>query len=487
MGVESLHPLYAARLDDWVLLEDCYEGERRIKAQGDRYLPPTSAMRANGYGQSTGLGRVSQGQAAYDAYRLRAVFPDDLRKAVTGMVGVMHRKPPAVEDLPPALEPMLERMTIDGESWHLLWKRITAAQLLDGRCGLAVDVPDGASVADALPYVVLYGAQAVRNWDAGRPTQSSARRDLQLVVLDETSFELSPDMQWTPVVRFRVMSRGARLEQLGLGGLPDAYVTALVDQNGELSAAPWVAPSIAGNFLREIPFVFVNPNDLVPEPDVPPFLGLANQALAVYRGEADYRQGLHLQSQDTLVRIGGDADERDVALGAGALIDVPIGGDAKFIGVSATGLSEQRECLQNDRAKMGEQSMEGLDVGGSADQSGEALRVRVSARTATLTSMQQAAAGAIRDCLIHAGRFMGVGEDLLQAIVVKPNTDFSDARVDAASVNALMDARSKGLPLSDESIHAFLQRNEYTTLSFEEEQRLILARAQQQQSQTEPA
>jgi hypothetical protein len=468
MSAQATHPLFDLRFDDWILLGDAHEGERQVKAKADAYLLPTRAMRDNGFGKGTGLGNTSPGQAAYDAYKARAVFPDDLRKAVAGMVGVIHHKPPTVS-VPKALEPMVESMSVDGESLELLWQKVTMAQLLFGRCGLLVDVPDRALAGDAIPYAALYAATAVRNWDAGRPTAAAARRKLRFVTLDESAVELQPDMSWRYVQRYRIC---AMAEALGVPEL-SGYVTALLEQDQEVDTAEWVQPKVAAP-LAEVPFVFVNPTDLVPEPDVPPLLGLATLSMAVYRGEADYRQGLHLQSQDTLVRIGGDPEVTEVELGAGAVIDVPAGGDAKFIGISATGLPEQRQCLENDRKKLGEQSMEGLDAGtGSSDQSGEALRVRAAARTATLTRLQHAAAGAIRDCLVHAGRFLGLSDSELDQIEVTPNLDFSSQKALPIDVSNLMDAKTKGAPLSRESIHTWLRENEYTDKTFDEEQELL--------------
>jgi hypothetical protein len=220
--------------------------------------------------------------------------------------------------------------------------------------------------------------------------------------------------------------------------------------------------------------VFVNTNDLVPEPCQPPLLGLANLCMAIYRGEADYRQTLFMQGQDTLVRVGATEEQREMQTGAGAIIDLPMGGDAKYVGVSSSGLSEQRQALENDKAEADLHAVQALDAGdGKQAESGEALRVRVSARTATLASLQLTAAQALKDCLTLAGRWMGLSEAQLESIVVEPNLDFTDDKVDAATLNGLMDAKLKGLPLSLESIHSYLQRNEFTQLSFEEEMQKV--------------
>src|SRR5690606_16749209 len=131
---------------------------------------------------------------------------------------------------------------------------------------------------------------------------------------------------------------------------------------------------------------------------VPPLLGLSNLCLAIYRGEADYRQALFQQGQDTLVVIGGleyDEQGKPLRLGAGAVVGVPLGGDAKYVGTEGKGLAEMRQALENDKAAAVQRGARLLTAKGGDRQSGEALRVRVAAQTATLTIMAKTAAAGL--------------------------------------------------------------------------------------------
>lgn len=469
--LDDLHPLYTDRAPDWELMSDVNAGERAVKAQGEKYLPPTRGMTENGFGQPATLG-----QRQYDAYRTRAVFHDIVREAVGGLLGVLHRKPPVVE-VPTALQPMIERATLAGETLELLWRRISEAQLLHGRCGLLVDVPDGADAANAIPYIAMYATGSIRNWDVGQ--QRDGRQVAELVVLDESGWERDA-LTWRQVTQRRVLSLGAIVQALGVEGVegfdagPTDYVVGVARATGpgaevDIASAKWIVPSIASRRLDRVPFVFVNANDTTPDPDQPPLLGLAHLALALYRGEADYRQALFLQGQDTLVVSGATAEQaKNMKLGAGAIINLQAGGDAKFIGVSSQGLPEMRQALENDKAQASRYAVQMLDTGGQAE-SGEALRVRVSARTATLATLNLTAAAALRDCLVHAARWMGVSDAEIEKIVVEPNLDFSDATVDTIAISALMDAKVKGAPLSKKSIHAWLRRHEFTDLEYDDE------------------
>jgi hypothetical protein len=235
-------------------------------------------------------------------------------------------------------------------------------------------------------------------------------------------------------------------------------------------------PQIGGRTLPELPFVFIGANDLVPEPDEPPLLGLSNLALAIYRGEADYRSTLFYQGQQTLVIIGGNLEDVDdnqqLRVGNKGVIDlraVP-GANAKYIGVSAAGLGEMRQSIKNDDDKAASFGVAFMDVGSARGESGEALRIRVAARTTTISALAQAAGAGLEQALKYCA--MWVGEDPDQVSVV-PQTDFADANVAGASLLAFMQAKQLGLPLSLKSLHRMMQLNDLTEMDFDEENEQI--------------
>jgi hypothetical protein len=222
--------------------------------------------------------------------------------------------------------------------------------------------------------------------------------------------------------------------------------------------------------MPEIPFVFVGANDLVPEPDESPLLGLSNLALSIYRGEADYRSTLHYQGQQTLIIIGGnvsDVDEnQQLRVGNKGVIDLRIGGDAKYIGVSSAGLGEMRQAIKNDDEKAASFGVQFMDVGSARGASGEALRIRVAARTTTIQQIAVAAGAALEQCLKFAAQW--VGEDPAE-VSVAPQTDFADANVAGASLLAFMQAKQLGLPLSLKSLHRMMVLNDMTDMTYDGE------------------
>ena len=359
MALDDKHPEYVARLGEWLQMRDTYAGEREVKRKRLDYLPATEAMIQDGMTQPS-----SPGWKDYEAYLKRAYFHDSVRDAVKAMVGIMHMKP-AVIKLPPKLAPMVDKATIQGEGLQMLMRRINEAQLVYGRCGLLVDAPTGVDPFNAIPYISFYEPERIINWDAGR--RDEGRNLLELVVLDESGFQRE-GFTWVNERKHRVLARGIpnSLES-GWTRPTTADKFALCVKVNDMSMpipSDFINPQIGGILLDDIPFVFIGANDLVPEPEVPPLLGLSNLALAIYRGEADYRQTLFLQGQNTLVIIGraGDDDEQ-LRVGAKGVINIRIGGDAKYIGVSAAGLGEMRTSLKTDQDNAGAMGVAFMDVG----------------------------------------------------------------------------------------------------------------------------
>lgn len=456
--ISTRHPEYLDFSEDWTQLRDTYRGERVVKREGVKYLPMTSGMVADG----ALTGGSSKGWLAYEAYRKRAVFPELVKEAVETMLGVMHFKPPVIE-LPAAMEPLLKRATKRGESLEGLLRRINEEQLVTGRVGLLADVADNVQ-GPVLPHLALYDAEDVVNWDQGSRGESKIEQ-LQLVVLDETGPERSSDgFGWEDKERYRVLVLGDLHEDEAEGKA--VYRMGEFREGDTFNESALVEPSTAGKRLNEIPFVFINSKDIVPLPDEGPLLGLSNLALTIYRGEADYRQALFMQGQDTLVIVGGRDREGETRLGANASIELPQGGDAKFIGADSSGLPELRSALENDYTRGKDRAASLVEAVSRGAESGEALRVRVAAKTASLTQVAIAGAFGLQEVLRKVARWIGANPE---EVIVTPNLDFVADTWGGQDLSALMGAKMLGAPLSLLTIHELSQRRGLTERTWEEE------------------
>lgn len=459
-NLDSKHPQYAQHALDWRQQRTTFAGERAVKDGGFEFLPATAGQRADGITSAE-----QDGYQDWDAYKRRAVFHEFHREAVETMLGVMHNKPAQFE-LPAVLEPLRARATLRGESLDMLLRRINEEQLKLGRCGIMGDVVEGQD----LPHIALYHAEDLINWDDGE--REDGVESLNLVVIDESEqVRTSDGFEWENVEKYRVLVLGDLVEnEQGESGA--RYRAGEFRDKAQFDESELAEPNIRGRTLEEIPFRFVNVKDVVAEPDQGPLLGLSSLALAIYRGEADYRESLHKQSQDTFVTIGlVKEDGKPLRVGAGAHVSLPSGpgNDAKWVGVDSQGLTEQREALQNDMMRAESKSNALVEAVSSAAESGEALRIRVSARTASLNQIAWTGAFALQELLRILARWLGASEAEVEKTTVTPNLDFVDERLAAIELSTLMGSKMLGAPLSLRTVHGIMFERGLTDLTFEEE------------------
>lgn len=481
MGLDYRHPEYTDHLPDWQMMRDFYKGERAVKLKGTTYLPATPGMIADGYGQNTNTSNL--GYTAYDGYKSRALFPDYVKEAVEAYIGLLHLKEPTIS-LPSQLEFLRDRATLHGESLSMLLRRINEEQLVSGRVGLLLDLPAQLTTTTAIsgpvnPYIAFYAAETVVNWDDNHIGEGEA--NLNLVILDESGKKRDDNFNWILQGKYRVLMLFEGVDQDGQPIGKQEYRFGVFESPGggtpvfvesDMKAAQW-----RGQVLDTVPFVFVNSKDITPETDEPPLMGLARLCRAIYCGEADLRQNLFMQGQDTLVLSG----ERKKAIneiegattirtGAGSVIEMETGGTAEYVGVTATGLAEQRQNLIEDHQRAASRAGQLINMKANGVESGDALKTRVAAQTATLTTIALAGAAALEKILKMAARWIGANEN---EVKVDPNLEFADYDMSGDNLVKLMTAIEMGAPLSLESVHGLMAEQGVTRMDFKTEMELV--------------
>jgi hypothetical protein len=439
-GVDAKHPEYADHVSEWTLMRHTHRGEKAVKEAGEEYLPMPSGFRV----------QADSGRAMYGAYQKRAQFPEIVAPTIRGMIGVIHRTEAQIE-MPDAMLGLWERATSDGLPLEALHRRITGELLLTGRYGLLVDAP---STGGDLPYLAGYSAEALINWS----------EDRDFFVLDESGWKRD-EFAWSDQKGYRVLR------------LVDGRYE-VETYSGTTRGADVLQPTArGGQSLDQIPFVVIGPRDLAVAPQEPPLIGVARAALALYRLDADYRHQLYMSGQETLVVINGDAP---TAIGAGVVITLTSGQgedgkeytpDAKYVGPSGRGIEAHRTAIQDERENAVAAGARIFDSAKKAAESGEALRLRYAAQTATLTSIAQASAAGVEKALRFAAVMIGADPN---AVVVKPSLEFLDASLDPSAAEALLRVWQGGA-ISFETLYENLQRGEIASAerSAEEELKLI--------------
>jgi hypothetical protein len=444
------------------MLRDAFKGERHVKGKGSVYLPPLVSHVLDGMNKPTDKGKI-----AYESYLMRAVFPDYVQVGVETLVGVLNAQP-AKFQLPAKMEYLLKKATNKGESLDALLRRIHEQVLITGRVGLLGDLPARPDPKNPLPYMALYTAESILNWDDGEAEDMA--ETLNLVVLDETTNKRT-GASWERKEIYRALILGTADANETKG----VYKFGVFDGEQDFVEDQMTTAMLRGKPLDEIPFVFINAKDNLTEPDVPPLLGLGRLCYTIYRAEADYRFTLFMQGQDTLVVIGGVLDTNvnageSLRVGAGARIDVNLGGDAKYIGVSSDGLSEQKEAIQNDKMAAAVRTGQLLAPGKMSMESGEALKTRVAAQTATLTSVALSSAWGLERLLRTLAKWMG---EKPEEVKVVPNLDFTNVAIEGQDIVQLITAKNLGYPISYESLHKIAKARGLVDTTFAEEMALI--------------
>ena len=222
-----------------------------------------------------------------------------------------------------------------------------------------------------------------------------------------------------------------------------------------------------GRYLDRIPFVIINSVDLTSDVDDPPLLDLGNLCMTIYRTDADYRQNLFMQGQDTFITIGMNVDgDESVRTGAGSRVDLPLGGDAKYVGVQSTGLAEQRQALEKLESRAGSMGAQTLDSTSRERESGDSLRIRVAARTADMNQIVENGASGLESILKTVAIWMGENPDEVEVI---PNKEFGEQQLTGQTMVEMATAATLGFPLSRETMHGIARKRRMTELTFEEE------------------
>lgn len=451
----ATHPVYDGFAPTWRLMRDATEGEDAVKQRGETYLPMKSGTRA--------IADETLKKAAYEAYKLRAEFPEIVAPTIRGAVGTMLDQAASIE-LPPQLEPMREKATRDGLTLNGLHRRIAIEVMDTGRYGLLPGISE-----QGAPYLAGYVAEAITNWDA-------PEGDLDWLMLDESASVLDRDSgKWEAQSRFRecYLENGRYLSRLwvqsGSGWSAEDPQEAKQAPRGGRSAG-----------LNMIPFVFIDTNDLTPEPDDVPLYGLARLAVRCYRLDADYTFALHMTSEPTPVAIGFDDAKEAInqgqaptTLGSSKLWLLPKGGDAKYLEFSGPGLEQQAKAID---AALQRAVVFGAQIFGDnrrMAESGEALRLRLGNQQSTLKTIAMTSAAGLEKALKNVAVWVGADPEKVK---VEPNLDFVDHELSAQEIMAIVAGWQAGA-YSKMTMFDRFKRGELIPAerAFEEEEELIAA------------
>lgn len=263
MGITSEHIEYTRMAGKWQRCNDVSAGTDAVHEGGERYLPRLQDQTDENYKKSL----------------QRTILFNATWRTITGLVGMIFRKPPLVE-VPTAIESMLDDVTMSGESLFMVAQDIAEESIKVGRVGILVDHPAGldgtatmaaAQSAGMRPFIKIYKAADIYNWRIGRVNNKTMLTEVRL----KESHEV-PDGLWDVkyVNRYRILSL-----------IDGAYTVRLfeIGDKGEEVLISETVPTMRGASLGYIPFQFISTDDITPDVDLPPLVDLVDMNLHHYR------------------------------------------------------------------------------------------------------------------------------------------------------------------------------------------------------------
>lgn len=450
MPINTIHPEYKLREEEWQRNRDALGGERAVRARGVDYLPAPPGMSTGKPGEFLEGGK-RVGTSRYAHYQSFAEFPEIVEPALNGFQGIIHCKEPKIE-LPEQMEYLLKDATVNGDTLKELWQTMTRYILSGSRIGLLCDVGE----EDDKIRFATYSVENIINWRLG--PKRSGEKPL-FVVLRECR-EVSADDD-----PFRA-SRVTYYRELRV--IDGTYRSRLVeDREGRfVQVGPWEEISYFGKPFEEIPFLSVNVLDTGFEYGAVPLSPLTKRALRIYRLTADYYRSLYIKSDPQIVLSGVMDEDVPTEIGGGGPWNFP-NTDAKatYLDIDGKGIPLQREAINDQYTRFWEEGARLLQAGDGASESGKALQRREQAKQVTLRNVVINAANALQKTLRKIAEVYGINPEM---VVFKPDLDFASPSISGQLAFEWAQAKNAGFPISDEELHAIGVRGGATEYSYEE-------------------
>ncbi len=448
IDIEAQHPEYKSRVAEWDLCNDCYVGENAIKLKQNTYLPKLDRH-----------DDTNEGKARYADYLSRATFFGVVSTVVTGRVGQVMRLPATV-DFPPLLQDWTETIMRDQSNLTEMTKRVLTEVLTTGRVGMLLDrLEDGGE-----PYVVMYKAQDIINWE-------TENERLIRVVLQESYIVTQENKVGKDIQASHIRYRELRINEFG------KYEVAIwLDKNGKYYEAELIEPKNAGLSMTDIPFQFINADSVSVNTAKPPLLDLANLNVAHYRNSADYEQLLHrVGVAATFFTAGMDEDE------ANDPSNLAVGPDVRWHSRNPNAKYGILEFSGSSASAMESAMLEKMQmmatIGGQLVQrhrkqveTAETARLRSASENSTLDTMVTTVETGIKQLLQMSAVWLNVPSEISFLL----NRDYLDDRWSPEELKAVNEAEMLGL-ISKQSAFQIRQKMEVypEAWTFEEESALL--------------
>lgn len=456
MPVNTPNVQYTASLSVWDKCQDFYSGAKTVKEAGVKYLPRLD----------------SQTESEYQAYKMRALLFNAMRRTVQGLAGAVFQKAPVTE-FPKELDEQLKNVTLTGKTLGTFGLGTLKEILKKGRVGVLIEMQKETPENNGRPYWVQFQAQSIINWDTHNV---GGMHHLSRVVLMEKEFvrDDKDEFVMKQITQYRVLS-------LNLEGQYEQNTYRLNKSGGtegKWEAVPElkVIPLRNGDPLEFIPFVFIGPTSIEPDIEDAPLEDLAEVNHSHYMTSADYEHALHWLALPTPWAAGLTLPTgTKLNVGAGAYTSPDSNfkmGMLEYSGAGVASLRDRDETKRKMMAALGARLLEDS----IASEATLGIMMRANGEQASLKTIAEQLSLALTWCAKVHLWWITAGTDKAEALPVKIalNDDFVATTMTPEELKAIILAYQAGA-ISFETMYESLQKGELTRegVTAEDEKALI--------------
>ncbi|WP_211440933.1 DUF4055 domain-containing protein [Collimonas humicola] len=461
--VTTEHKDYTAMKEKWQRCRDVAAGQDAIRKNGLSYLPQLA----------------DQTPEAYQAYLTRAAFFNATWRTISGLSGMLFRKPEIIE-APAGIKDYLEDVTMGGEPLHIFAQEVARECMTVGRCGLLVDFPvvdrDGiitvarAQAMGLRPTLQRYTAESIINWRTGAVNNITK---LLMVVLTEEATVKIDEFASEAQTQYRVLD----LTQDPADATKLAYRVRLfkIDKasDSQVQIGEDQIPLMNGQPLREIPIAFLGVDCITTDIQLPPLIDLVDLNIAHFRVSADYEHGCHFTGLPTPYVCGytPSIEGEKLYIGsASAWVFQDAATRVGYLEFGGGGLGALERNLDRKEAQMAAIGARLLAADKRLNETATTAAIHHGGETSILSAIAQVLSLGITKTLTIFAEWAGAAGKVSYDI----NRDFFPVPMDAPTLQALVGAWQAGA-ISSEVLFENLQEGEIisSTATFEKEQAKI--------------
>lgn len=417
MPIDSIHPYYRDRQEDWLDCRTAFEGQRAVKHAGVRYLPKLKG----------------QSNEEYAAYRGRALFYSITSKTLSALLGMAMDKPPEIV-APDKMKSYFEDNS--GTQFMEVLANAISEVLLMGRYGVLVDRPiDGGK-----PFITKYKTEDIINWDVTDDGR------LTMVVLREAYVAKAKDDEyvWEEKIRYR------KLEILN-GRLSITVHEPQDERNTTFQSSTPTTITNTGVEMSYIPFFSVNTLGLDMCPSKPPMQDIVDINYSHYRTSADLEHGRHFTGLPTPYVTGAEINGSLNIGSVSAWVIPDANAKVGFLEFTGQGLQSLEKALAEKQSQLASLSARLVDNSTRGSEAAETVKLRYLSETASLRAIVRAVeafVNAVYNCIAD---MEGLGKN---SVNITLNKDFLSNRLTAQELTAWVEAYIAGGVTKEMLVHA---------------------------------